>query len=100
MYSENDMDTDILTLTATMLETYTLGLDPDATKSTSAFYSGNSAFATAVGDNDKPKDGTRIYLGADDPYTGYSAGNIVIWDAGKSAWNLYSGPITINGDEA
>jgi hypothetical protein len=99
-YSENDMDADILTLTETMLETYTLGLDPDATKSTSAFNSGNTSFATAVGDNDQPKDGVRIYLGADDPYTGYSAGNTVIWSATKSAWELYSGPVTISGNEA
>lgn len=99
-YSENDMDADILTLTETMLDTYTLGLDPDATKATSAFNSGNTAFATAVGDNDQPKDGVRIYLGADDPYTGYSAGNTVIWSATKSAWELYSGPVTISGNEA
>lgn len=98
-YSENEMDADILTLTDTMLTTYTLGLDPDATKSTSAFYSGNTAFATAVGDNDKPKDGVRIYLGADDPYTGLSAGTIVIWSASESKWNKYSGPITITGNE-
>ena len=95
MHSENEMDTDILTLTSTMLATYTLGLDPDATKSTSAFYSGNTAFATAVGSNNKPKDGVRIYLGVDDPYTGYSAGTIVQWDATAAAWKLYSGPITI-----
>jgi hypothetical protein len=95
MYSENEMDTDILTLTSTMLTTYTLGLDPDATKSTSAFNSGNTAFATAVGSNNKPKDGVRIYLGADDPYSGYSAGTIVQWDATAAAWKLYSGPITI-----
>lgn len=99
-YSENEMDADILTLTATMLETYTLGLDPDATKSTSAFYTSNTAFATAVGDNDQPKDGARIYLGADDPYTGFSAGTIVIWSASDSAWKKYSGPITITGNEA
>lgn len=99
-YSENDMDADILTLTDTMLDTYTSGLDPDATKATSAFNSGNTAFATAVGDNDQPKDGVRIYLGADDPYTGYSAGNTVIWNATKSAWELYSGPVTISGNEA
>lgn len=99
-YSENDMDADILTLTETMLDTYTSGLDPDATKATSAFNSGNTAFAIAVGDNDQPKDGVRIYLGADDPYTGYSAGNTVIWSATKSAWELYSGPVTISGNEA
>jgi hypothetical protein len=99
-YSENEMDADILTLTDTMLNTYTLGLDPDATKSTSAFYSGNTAFATAVGDNDQPKDGVRIYLGADDPYTGFSAGTIVIWSASESTWKKYSGPITITGNEA
>jgi hypothetical protein len=62
--------------------------------------SGNTDFATAVGDNDQPKDGVRIYLGADDPYTGYSAGNTVIWSATKSAWELYSGPVTISGNEA
>jgi len=99
-YSENEMDSDILTLTETMLDTYTSGLDPDATKATSAFNSGNTAFAIAVGDNDQPKDGVRIYLGADDPYTGYSAGNTVIWSATKSAWELYSGPVTISGNEA
>ncbi len=99
-YSENEMDTDILTLTATMLDTYTDGLDPDATKATSAFNSGNTDFATAVGDNNAPKDGVRIYLGADDPYTGYSAGNTVIWNATKTSWELYSGPVTINGNEA
>lgn len=99
-YSENEMDSDILTLTETMLDTYTSGLDPDATQATSAFNSGNTAFAIAVGDNDQPKDGARIYLGADDPYTGYSAGNTVIWSATKSAWELYSGPVTISGNEA
>lgn len=99
-YSENEMDSDILTLTETMLDTYTSGLDPDATKATSVFNSGNTAFAIAVGDNDQPKDGVRIYLGADDPYTGYSAGNTVIWSATKSAWELYSGPVTISGNEA
>ena len=99
-YSENEMDADILTLTEEMLETYTGGLDPDATKATSAFNSGNTAFATAVGDNDRPKDGVRIYLGADDPETGYSAGNTVIWNATKVTWELYSGPVTISGNEA
>lgn len=99
-YSENEMDSDILTLTETMLDTYTSGLDPDANKATSAFNSGNTAFAIAVGDNDRPKDGVRIYLGADDPYMGYSAGNTVIWSATKSAWELYSGPVTISGNEA
>lgn len=99
-YSENEMDSDILTLTETMLDTYTSGLDPDATQATSAFNSGNTAFAIAVGDNDQPKDGVRIYLGADDPYTGYSAGNTVIWSATKSAWEHYSGPVTISGNEA
>ena len=99
-YSENEMDDDILTLTEEMLETYTGGLDPDATKATSAFNSGNTAFATAVGDNDQPKDGVRIYLGADDPYKGYSAGTTVIWSATKETWELYSGPVTISGNEA
>ena len=99
-YSENEMDADILTLTEEMLETYTGGLDPDATKATSAFNSGNTAFATAVGDNDQPKDGVRIYLGADDPYKGYSAGTTVIWSATKETWELYSGPVTISGNEA
>lgn len=99
-YSENEMDSDILTLTPTMLATYTLGLDPDSSKSASAFYTGNTAFATAVDAAGNVKDGARIYLGADDPYTGYSKGNTVIWHAETSSWGLYSGPITITGNEA
>jgi hypothetical protein len=98
-YSENEMDDDIQTLTSTMLTTYTLGLDPDATKSTSAFNSGNTTFATAVS-NGKPKDGTRVYLGVDDPYSKFAAGNIVIYDLVNNKWNLYSGPVTITGNEA
>jgi hypothetical protein len=93
------MDDDILTLTSTMLSTYTLGLDPDASKSTSAFNSANTTFATAVASG-KPKDGTRVYLGADDPYSKFAAGNIVIYDLVNNKWNLYSGPVTITGNEA
>jgi hypothetical protein len=98
-YSENEMDDDILTLTSTMLSTYTLGLDPDASKSTSAFNSANTTFATAVASG-KPKDGTRVYLGVDDPYSKFAAGNIVIYDLVNNKWNLYSGPVTITGNEA
>ena len=98
-YSENEMDDDILTLTSTMLRTYTLGLDPDASKATSAFNSANTTFATAVA-NGKPKDGTRVYLGADDPNSKFAAGNIVIYDLANNKWNLYSGPVTITGNEA
>ena len=98
-YSENEMDDDILTLTSTMLSTYTSGLDPDASKATSAFNSANTTFATAVSSG-KPKDGTRVYLGADDPYSKFAAGNIVIYDRANNKWNLYSGPVTITGNEA
>ena len=88
-----DNRTDILTLTATMLETYTLGLDPDASKSTSAFYTSNTDFAAHVASG-APEDGLLVYLEAADPYSGYAAGNIVQWDAASTSWIKFHGSLT------
>ena len=99
IHTYNDTDTDIIILDSAALEVGTLGLDPDSTKQTSLFYASGTSSATkafrnclnAAGD---VIDGTRVYLGVDDPYTGRSAGVIVVWSTEETKWNLYTGPIT------
>ena len=104
-YSENENDNDILVLTGDMLSTYSEGLKPDPTDANSAFYSTNTTFATHVDTVEGVKvvrDGTRVFIGKDaiDLETGLSGGNMVIWNALKNAWESYSGPATISGNEA
>lgn len=104
-YSENEMDGGIIVLDSNAIGVGTLGLDPDSSKSTSLFYASGSsdytaAFRAALDDANNVTDGTRVYLGVGDPYTGLSAGHTVIWNALKSTWDLYSGPATITGNEA
>lgn len=99
IHTDNDVDTDIVILDSAAIAVGTLGLDPDSTKSTSVFYaSGTSAdtaaFRACVDAAGNVMDGTRVYLGVDDPYTGYSAGVIVVWSTEITNWKLYTGPIT------
>lgn len=99
MKSENSILSSICVLDSTKLNTYSSGLDPDSTKSTSVFYnnaSNTTDFKTkglnAAGD---VKDNLVVYLGADDPYTGFSAGSMLRWDAETTSWKHHSGAITI-----
>jgi len=41
-----------------------------------------------------------VYLGVDDPYTGRSAGVILVWSTAETSWNLYTGPITYDQNMA
>ena len=99
------MDTDIVILDSAAIAVGTLGLDPDSTKSTSLFYASGTSDATAafracVDAAGNVIDGTRVYLGVDDPYTGRSAGVILVWSTAETSWNLYTGPITYDQNMA
>lgn len=105
IHTYNDMDTDIVILDSAAIAVGTLGLDPDSTKSTSLFYASGSSEATAafracVDAAGNVIDGTRVYLGVDDPYTGRSAGVILVWSTAETSWNLYTGPITYDQNMA
>ena len=99
IHTDNAIDTDIVILDSAAIAVGTLGLDPDSSKSTSLFYaSGANAdtkkFRDCLDGAGDVIDGTRVYLGVDDPYTGYSKGVILVWSTADAKWGLYTGPIT------
>lgn len=99
MYSDNDNDNDILIFNATVAAAATDGLDVDTSNTDSAFYASSSSttlapFKAKVDAAGNVMDGTKVYLATDDPFTGRSAGVILIWSVADAEWKLYTGPIT------